>query len=279
MKLLFMGRKPAAARALDWSLRAGYEVVGVITDADNPDSATADVARRHDLPLLDYETTVRRADAGRLDVDVATSFVFWKIIEPPLLGAPRHGIINFHPAPLPDYRGTAGYNLAILEERDRWGVSAHYMDEEIDTGGIIDTFEFSIDPDRETAAGLEQKSQDFMLDLYRKTMRRVLHCGPTLETTPNRGGRYVSRDQMEAMKRIEPGDDIDKKIRAFWFPPYHGAHIELEGTKYSLVNKRLLEALADGRPPDATVEPERGDLNEKPGDPGRREQPPDPELH
>lgn len=246
MKLLFMGRKWSGAEALRWSVRAGFEVVGVITDLNNPDSRTAAVAREHDLPLLDYETAMDWAEQRRLQVDVAVSFVFWKIIKEPLLSAPSHGIINFHPAPLPEYRGTAGYNLALLEELDYWGVTAHYMDEDIDTGGIIDTFEFSIDPVQETARTLEHKSQKFMVGLYRKTMRRVLRAGGTLETTPNEGGRYVSRGQMEQMKKIEPGDDIDKKIRAFWFPPYHGAYIELEGQQYTLVNERILEGLARG---------------------------------
>lgn len=245
MKLLFMGRKWSGARALAWSVRAGYEVVGVVTDVDNPDSEVAGVARREDLPLLDYSTVMKRAKAGSLDVDVAVSFVFWKIIKEPLLSTPPHGIINFHPAPLPEYKGTAGYNVAILEELDEWSVTAHYMDDQIDTGGIIDDFSFSIDPLQETATALEQKSQQFMVDLYRKTMRRVLH-EETLETRPNRGGRYISLDDMEAMKKIEPGDDIDKKIRAFWFPPYHGAQIELDGKTYTLVNERILKMLAEG---------------------------------
>lgn len=246
MKLLFMGRKPAAAEALRWSLRAGFDVVGVITDADNPDSETARIARRRDLALLDYEGACELVADGRLEFDVGVSFVFWKIIDEPLLDAPGCGIINFHPAPLPEYRGTAGYNVAILEGLDRWAVTAHYMEREIDAGGIIDSFEFSIDPVQETARTLERKSQRFMLDLYRKTMRRVLKRGTELETRPNDGGRYISRAKMEKMKRVEPGDDIDRKIRAFWFPPYHGAFIELDGQKYTLVNERILEAVARG---------------------------------
>ena len=245
MKLLFMGRKSSGAHALRWSIEAGYEVVGVITDQDNPHSEVARVAQAHGLPLWRYEEAMKRADEGRLEADVAVSFVFWKIIKEPLLGAPRFGIINFHPAPLPEYRGTAGYNVAILEGLDRWAVTAHYMDEKIDTGGIIDAFDFSIDPVQQTAKSLEKKSQEFMVSLYKKTMRRVFEKG-LLETTSNEGGRYISRRQMEAMKEIQPGDDVNRKIRAFWFPPYHGAYVEIDGEKYTLVNEDILGRLAEG---------------------------------
>lgn len=77
------------------------------------------------------------------------------------------------------------------------------MGENIDTGGSIDGFDFSIDPQQEKAKTLEQKSQEFMVQFYRKTMRRVLGEG-TLETKSNEGGRYISRKEMEAMKKSSP---------------------------------------------------------------------------
>ena len=58
-----------------------------------------------------------------------------------------------------------------------------------------------------------------------------------------KGGRYLSRKEMEEMKRINPGDDVDTKIRAFWFPPYDGAYVELDGKRYTLVNRKILEEL------------------------------------
>ena len=49
---------------------------------------------------------------------------------------------------------------------------------------------------------------------------------------------------MEAMKQIRDGDNIEKKIRAFWFPPYDGAYVEINGQKYTLINRQLLEEIA-----------------------------------
>jgi methionyl-tRNA formyltransferase len=243
MKVLFMGRKASAAEALAWTVAQGFEVVGVITDTHLPGSATAAKARALGLPLLSVDEVVKRIESRSIEIDCGISFVFWRIIKQPLLGFPPLGIINFHPAPLPDYKGTGGYNVAILDQLEEWAATAHYMDEGIDTGGIIDLTRFPIDLENETAQSLERKTQVKMLDLYKKTLARVRDEG-VLQSTPNEGGRYISRREMEAMKQICPGDDVDRKIRAFWFPPYRGAWVEVEGEKYTLVTEAILNQLA-----------------------------------
>ena len=65
-----------------------------------------------------------------------------------------------------------------------------------------------------------------------------------MNSVENKGGRYISREEMEAMKKISENDDIDRKIRAFWFPPYTGAYMEINGEKYTLINDYILKTLA-----------------------------------
>jgi methionyl-tRNA formyltransferase len=79
-----------------------------------------------------------------------------------------------------------------------------------------------------------------MVKLFKKTLKRVKKDGilPSKKLT---GGRHLSRKQMEELKKVKPGDDIDAKIRAFWFPPYDGAYIEIDGKSYTLVNRKILE--------------------------------------
>ncbi len=168
--------------------------------------------------------------------------VYWRVIKNPILDLPKNGIINFHPAPLPEYKGTAGYNLAILDQKTEWAATAHYVDKEIDTGRIIDKFSFSIDPEQDTAQTLEAKTQPFLLSLYKKIMKKILQ-NRTLETVENIGGNYVSRREMEQLKELKSDDDWDRKIRAFWFPPYTGAFIEKNGNKYTVINQKILRDL------------------------------------
>lgn len=248
MRILLMGRKQACADALTCFIEDGHTVVAVVTDHHLDGSPTTQAARLRDIPTLTLENAERQVRAGDLTFDLGISIVFWQRIKPVLIDASTLGIINFHPAPLPGYKGTGGYNLAILEARDTWAVTAHYVDEDFDTGKIISVDEFPIDRDRETAQSLESKSMQHLFDLAVTTVRSVANCNGVLPASANVGGRYVSRRQMEDLKMVVEGDDVDRKIRAFWFPPYSGATITCEGKKFTLVNEQILAQLS----PDGT---------------------------
>ena len=239
-KLLFMGRKSYGAKVLEWCVDNGWEVVAVVTDNHKETSPTANAARKLGLELLDYDSCVKKIDSNKIKFDLAVSYVYWRILKKPIIQTPKLGIINFHPAPLPDLRGTGGFNLAILENHNEFGVTAHYMDEGIDTGPIIEVDRFSINAVLETAQSLEKKSHEKMIELFKKTLKRVKKEG-ILSSKKMVGGRHLSRKEMEELKKIQPGDDIDTKIRAFWFPPYDGAYVELGGKNYTVINRTILE--------------------------------------
>ena len=136
-----------------------------------------------------------------------------------------------------------------MDELSEWGSTAHYVDASIDTGEIIEVDRFPIDSSVETAQSLERKTMQALEPFAQRIIARAVEAQAKLPTTPNIGGRYVSRDEMEAMKQIRDGDDVEKKIRAFWFPPYDGAYVEIDGQKYTLINRQLLEEVA---PKDST---------------------------
>jgi methionyl-tRNA formyltransferase len=237
--------KRSAARALDWLVAEGCEVAAVV--ASEPDRWTREeqrvdlVAQRHGLPLVD--DTDLYADPPT-DVDVVISFLFWKLIREPLVSLGRIGCLNFHPAPLPDLRGLGGYNVAILEGRDEWGVSCHFVDERFDTGDLVEVERFPIDPTRETAFSLDLASQERLLALFQRVMTQAL-SGEELPRTPQGEGRYVTREEFEALRRVRPGDDVERKLRAFWYPPHPGAVIDVDGRLLTLVDERLLAETAD----------------------------------
>ena len=157
-KLLFMGRKIYGAEALEWSIQNNWDVVAVVTDDHQDSSPTAEMARKYNLNLLDYDGLMDSIEENKLEFDLAVSYVYWKILKKPLIEIPSLGIINFHPAPLPELKGTGGFNVAILENHDSFGVTAHYLDEGIDTGPVIEVDRFTIDAKSETAQSLERKS-------------------------------------------------------------------------------------------------------------------------
>ena len=235
--------KRSAARALEWLVVEGVDVAAVV--AGEPDELTRDdqrvdlVAEGHGLALVSEEELYASPPE---DVDVVVSFLFWNRIREPLLSLGRIGCLNFHPAPLPDLRGVGGYNVAVLEGMSEWGVSCHFVDADFDTGDIVEVERFAIDPDTATALSVDVDSQERLYELFKRVMRRAL-ADEELPRTPQGEGRYVSREEFEGMRRVRPGDDLDRKLRAFWYPPYPGAVVDVDGRDLTLVDETLLAEL------------------------------------
>jgi methionyl-tRNA formyltransferase len=254
MKAVFMGKcKRSVARSLEWLVGHGCEIAAVVSA--EPDRFTVEeqrldlVAERHGLPLVqhtDLYDAIADPAGSELDlegVDLVLSVLFWKRIREPLISLGGLGCLNFHPAPLPDVRGLGGYNMAVLEGLDEWGVSCHFVDEQFDTGDLVQVDRFPIDPATATAWSVDLESQERLYAQFTDVMGRAL-AGEELPRSPQGEGRYISFDDMEAMRRIRPGDDVGRKLRAFWYPPWPGALIEVEGRELSVVDDALLAELA-----------------------------------
>jgi methionyl-tRNA formyltransferase len=240
-----MGKsKRSAVRALDWLVERGAEVPAVVAPEPDPalhDSQRLDLAaRRHGLQLVSEEELYA---APPDDVELVVSFLFWNLIREPLISLGRVGCLNFHPAPLPDFRGVGGYNVAILEGLQSWGASCHFVDEDFDTGDIVAVERFDIDPDTMTAFSLDMETQERLLQVFERVVERVL-AGEELPRSPQGEGRYVTREEFERLRVVQPGDDVERKLRAFWYPPWPGAVVDLDGQRLTLVDERLLADVA-----------------------------------
>jgi methionyl-tRNA formyltransferase len=245
VRVVFMGKhKRSAVRALDWLVEREVEVVAVVvpeTDEAAHEQQRLDLAAaRHGLEPASEAHLY--ADPPT-DVDVVISFLFWNLIREPLISLGRVGCLNFHPAPLPDFRGVGGYNLAILEGLDAWGVSCHFVDEHFDTGDLVEVERFPIDPETETAFTLDLKSQERLLGLFERVLGRLLDGGE-LPRSAQGEGRYLSRAEFEQLRVVRAGDDLPRKLRAFWYPPWPGAVIEVDGRRLTLVDEELLGGVA-----------------------------------
>lgn len=157
LRIVFMGTPEFAVGILDTLLKNNYNVVGIITAADKPAgrgqkikySAVKEYALANNLTLLQptnlkdesFLDELKKLDAN-LQVVVAFRMlpeVIWKM---PLLGT-----FNLHASLLPDYRGAAPINWAIINGESKTGVSTFFIDDKIDTGAILLSSETTIAPD------------------------------------------------------------------------------------------------------------------------------------
>lgn len=241
MRILFLGSNLDAVSLLRWTTeQAGGKIIGVV--GDGPLTA---YAKSNSYPVYSLEEASAQMIADTGWAELVVSYLYWRILKPPMIDIPKYGCINFHPAPLPDYKGRAGCSFAILDKLSEWGCTAHYVDEGIDTGNVIEVRRFPFDWRQETGISLKKKTFKIQTQLYKDVIERVLKEG-RVECTPQdlHIGRYISTQDMLTAMEVKEDDDIDAKIQAFWFPPHEGAYIKMQnGRRYTLVNERILSQL------------------------------------
>lgn len=86
---------------------------------------------------LDHEIFTIKDSPPSTSFDLGVSYGYGRLITDPELSVPPRGFINYHPAPLPRYKGPTELIDAIANEEMEWGVTVHFMDKTYDTGPII----------------------------------------------------------------------------------------------------------------------------------------------
>ncbi len=161
-----MGTPEFAVGILDTIIKNNYEVVGVITAADKPAgrgqkikySAVKEYALANNLTLLQPtnlkdESFLAELKALNANLQIVVAFrmlpkVVWEM--------PSLGTFNLHASLLPNYRGAAPINWAIINGETKTGVTTFFIDDKIDTGAMILNSEISIEPE-ETAGQLHDR--------------------------------------------------------------------------------------------------------------------------
>ena len=252
MRAILMGKhKRSAVSALEHLLRRGVEVVAVVAPPDPEGAADTQrldrLAQLNGIQVTTDDELYARIERGELaDIDLVLSFLFWKRLRAPLIELGRIGCLNFHPAPLPDMRGMGGFNVAILEGFAEWGVSSHFVDADFDTGDLVRVDRFPIEPGA-TALSLDIDSQLRLLALFKDVVDMAVD-DTDLPRTAQGEGRYVSKAEFEAMRRVPPGGGRGDAGAADQGPsgtrPTTVATIEIAGKTVSLVDRALLDEIA-----------------------------------
>lgn len=179
LRIVFMGTPEFAVGILDTIIKNNYEVVGVITAADKPAgrgqmlkySAVKEYALEHNLKLLQPtnlkdETFLSELQSLNANLQVVVAF---RMLPEAVWRMPKLGTINLHASLLPNYRGAAPINWAIINGETKTGVTTFFIDDKIDTGAMILSKEIEITPD-ENAGALHDK----LMELGCKTVIETL---------------------------------------------------------------------------------------------------------
>ncbi|MDD9148065.1 methionyl-tRNA formyltransferase [Sporolactobacillus sp. CQH2019] len=141
MRILFFGDGPWAQKSLEYLINlSGVTICGVVLRYDNPDFLLKKIAEKNSISVY-IEKNVNCNNflnfCKNLAFDLGVSMSFNQIIKSKLREIPQNGFINCHAGKLPNYRGRNIINWALINDEKEIGVTAHYIDDSIDTGAII----------------------------------------------------------------------------------------------------------------------------------------------
>lgn len=235
-KIVFMGTPEFAVEILDALYHENYTITGVVTAADKPAgrgqklqmSAVKQYALEKKLNILQPaklkdETFITALKGYQADLFVVVAF---RMLPEEVWRIPQKGTINLHASLLPNYRGAAPINWAIINGENKTGVTTFFIDKEIDTGTIIDQREIEIDPN-ETAGELHDKLKVLGAQLTASTVKIIMENSyqtkkqQTLITGKEFHAPKIFRQDC-SINWKQPAKKVHDFIRGL--SPYPGAH-------------------------------------------------------
>jgi len=234
-------------RCLKVLLSAGVEVPLVVTTQDDPNEiqwfdSVLRLAQEYGLPVITPDNAntpeVERA-VTELHPDFVFSFYYRSMIGAPILNAARLGALNIHGSMLPDYRGRAPVNWAILHGARASGASLHYMVAKADAGDIVDQLAVPILENDEAREVFNKVTVAAEIILARSLPGLIAGTAPRL---PQRleEGKYYGRRRPEDGKIdwSASARDIHNLVRAV-APPFPGAFSQIDGQRWKIHKTRV----------------------------------------
>jgi methionyl-tRNA formyltransferase len=238
LRVVFLGTPEFSVASLDAIIKAGFEVVAVVTAPDKPAgrgmkltaSAIKQFAVAHHIPVLQPvklkdPAFIEELRSYKADIQVVIAF---RMLPEVVWNMPPKGTVNLHASLLPDYRGAAPINWAIINGETESGVSTFFLKHEIDTGDVILMEKAPITPEK-TAGDLHDELMQIGAKTIVETLKRVESGNYT--PIPQKSGSTKLAPKIYTADCIidwnKPSVDIYNRIRGL--SPFPGAITYLNG--------------------------------------------------
>ena len=252
MKIIFMGTPDFAKESLEAVYNAGHEVLAVVTNPDRPKgrgmklvaSPVKEFAVEKNLKIYQPEKVKNNVEfideIKKLQPDVICVVAYGKILPKEILEIAKFGCVNVHGSLLPQYRGAAPIQWAVLNGDKKTGVTTMYMDTGMDTGDMILKEEVEIGED-ETTGEVWEKLSKIGANLLVKTLKQIEDG--TAPRIPQ-GSDFSMAPMLEKdMSKIDWENKDAKQIKNLvrGLNPIMGTYSYLDGKKIKFWKVDILE--------------------------------------
>lgn len=242
LRIIFMGTPDFAVASLEALVKAKTNIVAVVTAADKPagrgmkmqESPVKKFAVRHQIKVLQPEKLKNPefiSELKTLNADLQIVVAF-RMLPEAVWNMPPLGTINLHGSLLPQYRGAAPINWAVINGEKETGVTTFKLKHEIDTGDILLQQSFPIG-ENETAGEVHDKMKEIGAELIVETVKRIADSSITVQ--PQNLQSSIDNFQLKPAPKIftktcmidwhKKADEIHNLIRGL--SPYPAAFTEL----------------------------------------------------
>lgn len=255
LRIVFMGTPEFAVASLDALVNAGFNIVGVITAADKPggrgmqlqQSAVKKYALEKGLHILQPEKLknpqfLEELKALNADLQVVVAF---RMLPELVWNMPPMGTINLHASLLPDYRGAAPINWAVIDGAEATGATTFKLKHEIDTGNVLLQEKIYLG-DTETAGELHDRMKVVGAELLVKTVEGLAEG--TLQEKPQEQMPAAGASPKHAPKLTTETSTIDwnKSAREIYnlirgLSPYPAAFTYIDGKMLKIFRATMLD--------------------------------------
>ena len=212
LRIVFMGTPEFAVASLQRLVEGGYNVVAVVTQPDKPvgrhqqqvqASPVKQYAEAHGLPVLQPvkmkdPVFVEQLAQYKADLQVVVAF---RILPEIVWAMPRFGTFNVHAALLPQYRGAAPINWAVINGETETGVTTFFLDKNIDTGRIIMQKYFSI-PDDADVEYVYDGLMNLGADIATETIDKMLENDGNIDSIAQSNFMQFNEDELLPAPKI-----------------------------------------------------------------------------
>ena len=239
MKIVFMGTPDFSVNALENIVKAGHDVVGVITQPDKPKGRggkmqyTKEKKKALELGLDVYQPQrVKETEfiekLKEMNPDAIVVIAFGQILPKAILDMPKYGCINVHASLLPKYRGAAPIQWSVIDGEKETGVTTMYMNEGLDTGDIIDKVVVPIDK-KETGGSLFDKLAIEGGKLILKTLIELENGTAVRTPQDDSKSNYAGmiNKQLGKIDFNKSANEIERLIRGL--NPWPSAYTKMDG--------------------------------------------------
>lgn len=258
MKIVFMGTPDFSVNALENIVKAGHDVVGVITQPDKPKGRggkmqyTPVKEKALELGLDVYQPQrVKETEfiekLKEMNPDAIVVIAFGQILPKAILDMPKYGCINVHASLLPKYRGAAPIQWSVIDGEKETGVTTMYMNEGLDTGDIIDKVVVPIDK-KETGGSLFDKLAIEGGKLILKTLIELENGTAVRTPQDDSKSNYAGmiNKQLGKIDFNKSANEIERLIRGL--NPWPSAYTKMDGKTLKIWDADVDDSENDSAP-------------------------------